>query len=319
MKVGIVGCGFVGSTAAYAMALQGVASEIVLVDINPDLARAQADDISHAIPFSNSVRVLDGSYSDLAGARVVILACGVGQKPGETRLQLLEKNSAVFREVVPQVISKASDAILLVATNPVDALTHAATQISGWPSERVIGSGTILDTARFRFLLGEHLGVSPHSIHAYVLGEHGESEVLAWSSATVGGLPLADFAVQVGRGLSPDDHSSIEDGVRQAAQRIIKIKKATYFGIGAGLSRLVSAIRDDEHAVFTVSSLAGENEFGDVSFSLPRLVGAAGVLSTLMPKLSDGERRALHESARLMKAAFSQTKVPADVRPKVEF
>lgn len=287
------------------MALQGAASEIILVDRNPDLAHAHADDISHAVPFSKPVRIQDGSFSDLAGARVVILSCGVGQKPGETRLQLMEKNSAIFREVVPRVVSQAPDAVILVATNPVDALTHAATQISGWPPERVIGSGTVLDTARFRFLLGEHLGVSPHSIHAYVLGEHGESEVLAWSSVRVGGLQLNDFATQVDRRLSSSDRSSIEDGVRRAAERIIKIKKATYFGIGAGLSRLVSAIRDDEHAVFTVSSLAGETEFGDVSFSLPRVVGAAGVLSTLMPKLSDDERNALHESARLMKAAAS--------------
>ena len=301
MKIGIIGCGFVGSTAAYVMVFQGAVSEIVIVDVSPELAQAQADDISHAIPFSNPVQIRDGTFQDLTGARVIILACGVGQKPGENRLQLLEKNVHIFREVIPQVLSHAPDSMLLVATNPVDALTQVTTHISGLPPQRVIGSGTVLDTARFRTLLGEHLGVSSHSVHAYVLGEHGDSEVLVWSSAMVGGIPLTDFAKQVGRSISPDVQAVIEEGVRRAADRIIKVKKATYFGIGAGLSRIVSAIRDDERAVLTVSSLAGTNEFGDVSFSLPRMVGAGGIVSTLLPSLSGGERSALHKSARLLK------------------
>lgn len=287
------------------MVLQGAVSEIVMVDVAPDLAQAQADDISHAVPFSNAVQIRDGTFQDLSNARVVILACGVGQKPGEDRLQLLEKNVSIFREVVPRVLSHAPDSVLLVATNPVDILTQMATRISGLAPQRVIGSGTVLDTARFRTLLGEHLGVSSHSVHAYVLGEHGESEVLAWSSAMVGGIPLNDFAKQVGRRISHDVQTAIEEAVRRAADRIIKGKKATYFGIGAGLSRIVSAIRDNERAVLTVSSLAGTNEFGDVSFSLLRVVGSAGIVSTLLPNLSDEERGALHQSARVLKEVFA--------------
>ena len=188
MKVGIIGCGFVGSTAAYAMALSGVASNIVLVDINPKLAQAHAEDILHATPFSVAVRIAAGDYPRIEGAKVVVLACGVAQKPGETRLQLLERNVHVFQQVVPQVLKYAPDSILLLASNPVDIMTQVVTQLSGLSSQRIIGTGTILDTARFRTLLGEHLGIAPHSVHAYVLGEHGDSEVLSWSSAKTGCL-----------------------------------------------------------------------------------------------------------------------------------
>jgi L-lactate dehydrogenase len=198
MKIGVVGCGFVGSTAAYAIVLNGACSELVLVDLDPALARAHAEDILHATQFAAPVRVTGGEYPQLDRARIVILACGVNQKPGETRLELLDRNARIFREVIPRVLEAAPDAILLVATNPVDIITTLATRISGLPPARVIGSGTILDTARFRALLGEHLGVAPHSVHAYVLGEHGDSEVLVWSSADVGGVPVAQFSASGG-------------------------------------------------------------------------------------------------------------------------
>jgi len=199
MKIGIVGSGFVGSTAAYAMVLQGVGSEFVLVDINRKLADAHAQDILHATPFAHPARVAAGDYEDLKGADIVVIAAGVAQKPGETRLQLLERNAQVFADVVPKVCQNAPNAILLIATNPVDVMTQVATRLSGLPPERVIGSGTILDTARFRALLGEYLGVSPQSVHAYVLGEHGDSEVLIWSEARVGGVSVFDFAKQINR------------------------------------------------------------------------------------------------------------------------
>jgi L-lactate dehydrogenase len=185
MKVGIVGCGFVGSTAAYAMALWGIASELVLIDLNPKLAQAHAEDILHATPFAEPARVVAGGYSELEAADIVVLACGVGQRPGETRLQLLEHNAQVFKQVVPQVLEYAPETILLIASNPVDVMTQVVTRISGLSPQKVIGSGTILDTARFRALLGEHLGVAPLSVHAYVLGEHGDAEVLGWSSGKV--------------------------------------------------------------------------------------------------------------------------------------
>ena len=307
MKAGVVGCGFVGSTAAYTIALQGVASELVLVDLFPAVAKAHAEDILHATPFAAPVRVVGGDYPHLEGAHVVILACGVGQKPGETRLQLLERNAKVFEQVIPQVLKAAPSAILLVASNPVDIITRIVTQISGLPATRVIGSGTILDTARFRTLLSECLGVAPQSVHAYVLGEHGDSEVLAWSSAKVGGISLEIFAAQ--RGVSIDDavRARIDDGVRRAAYRIIEGKKATYFGIGAGLTRIVEAIRDDERTVMTVSTCEGGLAgFEEVGLSLPRVVGRQGVIATLHPPLSPEEQEALLASARVLQQAASE-------------
>jgi L-lactate dehydrogenase len=304
MKVGIIGCGAVGSTAAYAMALQGTASEIVLIDINVKLARAQAEDILHATPFASPVRILAGDYPDLAGAGAVVLACGVAQRPGETRLQLMDRNVQVFRKVVPSVLAHASDALLLVAANPVDLLTCVVTRLSGLAEGRVIGSGTVLDTARFRVLLGEHLGVAPHSVHAYVMGEHGDSEVLVWSSAKVGGIPLLDFAAQTARTITPEVMARIDNGVRRAAYRMIEGKGATYFGIGAGLSRIVGALRDDERAVLTVSAcVAGIEGLEGVSLSLPRIVGSQGIATTLRPDLSGEEAAALRRSAEILREA----------------
>ena len=304
MKVGIVGCGFVGSTAAYAMALNGTASELVLVDLHANLARAQAEDILHATPFGAPVRIAAGDYPDLAGASVVVLACGVGQRPGETRIQLLDRNVQVFKKVIPLVLQHAAAALLLVASNPVDLITQVVTSLAGISPGRVIGSGTILDTARFRALLGDYLGVAPASVHGYVLGEHGDSEVLVWSSATVGGVPLADFAMQTGRAFTGEEKSLINNGVRRAAYRIIEGKGATYYGIGAGISRIVSAVRDDERALFTVSSVtAGVVEFEGLSLSLPRVVGAQGVVTTLSPDLSVQEREELNKSAGMLREA----------------
>jgi len=304
MKVGIVGTGFVGSSAAYAMVLRGVASELVLVDARPELARAQAEDILHAVPFGSPVRVMAGDYSDLAGARVVVLACGVNQQPGETRLQLLERNAAVFQEVMNRLRPHAPGAILVVATNPVDLITQIVLRLSGLPPDRVVGSGTILDTARFRALLGEHLGIAPQSVHAYVLGEHGDSEVLVWSSARAGGVPLETFAQQSGRALTSEVKARIDDGVRRAAYRIIEGKRASYYGIGAGLARIVKAIRDDERVVLTLSGFDGHLAgFAPVCFSLPRVLGADGIRTTLLPPLNRSEKAALRRSAEILHEA----------------
>ncbi|BCS52894.1 L-lactate dehydrogenase [Geobacter sp. SVR] len=304
MKAGIVGCGFVGSSAAYAMALQGVASEMVLIDLNTELARAQAEDILHATPFSYPVRLNAGEYRDLAGAALVILACGVAQKPGESRLQLLERNALIFRQVVPQVLSHAPDALLLVATNPVDIITEMVTKISGLPPARVFGSGTILDTARFRTLLGDFFGISPHSVHAHVIGEHGDSEVLVWSSAQIGGVRLEEFARQGGVALDDKARARIDDGVRRAAYRIIAGKQATYYGIGAGLSRLAQAVRNNECGVFTLSMHEEEDgELRGTCLSLPRILGSAGVVATLRPSLSAEEHAGLLRSARTLREA----------------
>jgi L-lactate dehydrogenase len=297
VKVGIVGCGFVGSSAAYAITLGGAANEIVLIDTNDGLARSQAEDILHATPFAAPVRITAGDFEALEGAEVAILACGVGQRPGETRLELLKRNASVFETVIPKVMQYAPETILLIASNPVDVITQMTSAIAGIAPQRVIGSGTILDTARFRTLLAESLAVSPKSVHAYVLGEHGDSEVLLWSTARVAGVRLTDFAHQTGLYLTSEDRIRIDDGVRRAAYRIIEGKGATYFGIGAGLARIVRAIRSDERAVLTLSTRAlGVGDFPEVCFSLPRIVGAAGVLATLPPELSADEHQALRNS-----------------------
>ena len=307
MKIGIVGCGFVGSTACYAMVTQGVGNEFVLVDINHKLADAHAQDILHATPFTYPARIHAGDYEDLVDAEIVVIAAGVAQKPNETRLQLLERNANVFADVIPKICQYAKDAILIIATNPVDIMTQVATRLSNLPPARVIGTGTILDTARFRALLGEHLGVSPHSVHAYVLGEHGDSEVLVWSEARLGGVSIFEFAKQIGRPITEDVRQKIDEGVRFAAYRIIEGKGATYFGIGAGISRLARAILHDERAMLTVSMLNEQVEgIREVALSLPRVIGREGVVATLPVKLESEEREALKKSAEILKRSAVQ-------------
>ncbi len=305
MKIGIVGSGAVGSSAAFAVVMSGAASEVVLVDLNEKLARAQAEDILHATPFVRPTRVAAGDYPLLAGADVVVLCCGVGQRPGETRLQLLSRNTAVFKEVIAQVMAHAPKALLVVASNPVDIMTAITCRLSGLPEGRVFGTGTILDTARLRTLIAEHAGVAPQSVHAHVLGEHGDSEVLVWSSAHIGGLPVERFCAQMGRPLTPEDMARIDDAVRHAAYRIIEGKGATYYGIGGGIAYLVRAIRDDARAVLTVSAPLNTDSgpFAGSCLSLPRVIGAAGVIETVLPALSTEERQAIEHSAEVLAEA----------------
>ena len=302
MKVGIIGAGMVGSTAAYAIGLLDVAHDVVLVDLDPAMSRAQAEDISHGMPFASTTRVTSGGYEDLAGAEIIILAAGVGQKPGESRLSLLSRNAAVFQKVIESILAVVPNPILLVASNPVDIMTSIARRLSGLPPERVIGSGTILDTARFRSLLSQHLGIAPMSIHAYVLGEHGDSEVLAWSGARAANMPLEAFAAYAGAPITSEVRARIDDGVRNAAYSIINGKGATYYGIGAGLARLVSAIAGDKRVVLSVSSETnGFDGFPKIAYSSPRVLGRAGVLLDLAPEVDAEERRALERSATLLK------------------
>jgi L-lactate dehydrogenase len=305
MKIGVVGSGLVGSTAAYALVMQGIGRRIVLVDINKERARAEADDILHAVPFAHPMQVDTGDYVDLAGSRIVIITAGVSQKPGETRLQLLERNAAVFREVVPQVLSNAPDAILLVASNPVDVMTHLTARYAadlGVPSSRVIGSGTTLDTARFRTLLGGHFGVDPHHVHAYVVGEHGDSEVLTWSLVTIGGTTLDDFCRLRDMCLDDETKHRIDERVRRAAYNIISGKGATYYGIGGALARIVDVITHDQRAILTVCTpMAEAADVADVTVSMPHLVGGEGILATLPLALDEGEMAALNASARTIR------------------
>lgn len=312
MKVGIVGAGMVGSAAGFALVMQNTVSDLVLIDLNAARAQAEAEDIAHAVPFAGSTVVRSGSYKDIADASVVILACGVSQRPGETRPELLGRNAEVFRSVIGEVMTVAPDAILLVASNPVDVITDISTRLSGLPPSRVIGSGTILDTARFRWLIGRHLGIAPGSIHGYVLGEHGDSEVLAWSGTRAGSVPLTAFAAQVGAPLTDDVRARIDKGVRRAAYTIIAGKGATWYGIGAGLARITRAIGRDEQAVLSVSIVEKEVlGVPDVALSLPRLVGAKGVSATLRPDLDPAETEALRRSAALLKEMSDSVVLPS--------
>ncbi len=304
MKIGIVGTGMVGATAAYAMVMRGVGREIVLIDKNKERAQAEADDIFHAVPFAHSLEVHAGDYPDLAGSRVVILTAGVSQRPGETRLQLLERNAAIFRQVVPAVLEHAPDAVLVVATNPVDVMTHLAARYAaehGVPPSRVLGSGTTLDTARFRALLSRRLGVDSRHIHAYVVGEHGDSEVLTWSLATVGGMPLAEFCHQHDVELTGAIRDEIDHRVRDAAYHIIEGKGATYYGIGSALARITDAIVRDQSSILTVCTPVAEVAgVCDVTIALPHLVGGEGVLASFPLPLNEEEEAKLQASAQVV-------------------
>lgn len=310
MKVGIVGAGLVGSAAGYALALTGTVNNVVFVDLDNGLAKAQADDIAHAVPFVSTTIVESGDYKQLADASVVILAAGVSQKPGETRLALLARNAAVFRTILDTVLTHAPNAILLVASNPVDIMTDITIRLSRLPPSRVIGSGTILDTARFRNLLGTHLGISPHSIHAYVLGEHGDSEVLTWSTARAGSVDINEFAAQIGAPITQHVKQHIDERVRNAAYHIINGKGATWYGIGAGLARIIKAIAQDQQAVLSVSTMT-PNVLGveNATLSLPRIIGAKGIVGDLMPSLSADEQKALAASANLLKDTASHVEI----------
>jgi L-lactate dehydrogenase len=299
----------VGSASAFALVMRGVGREIVLVDVNRARAEAEANDILHAVPFAHPLTVRAGGYADLVGARVVVIAAGVAQRPGETRLQLLERNAAVLRDVVPSVLEHAPDAVLVMVSNPVDVMTHLAARFAaesgGVPAGRVVGSGTMLDTARFRALLGRHFDVDAHHVHGYVLGEHGDSEVLTWAEATIAGMDLDAFATMRGTPLRPEDRRRIDDEVRGAAYRIIAGKGATYYGIGSAVARLIEVVLHDQRAVLTISCrITGDPALEGVTFSLPHLVGGGGALALISPPLDDAERAALRRSAAVVRDAI---------------
>lgn len=308
MKIGIVGCGMVGSASAYALVMSGVGREIVLVDLNRARAEAEANDIYHAVPFAHPLTVRAGDYPDLADSQVVVIAGGVAQKPGETRLQLLQRNADVFRQIVPSVLRHAPKAVLLVVTNPVDIMTHLAACFAaefGVPHMRVIGSGTTLDTARFRALLGRHFGVDPHHVHAYVIGEHGDSEVLVWSQATIAGLSLDEFAKAHAKPLTKAERQQIDEQVRRAAYHIIAGKGATYYGIGSAVARIVDVLLHDQRAILSICCrVTGVPDCEGVTLALPHLVGGEGALATIPLPLDAGEQAGLRRSADILREAI---------------
>ena len=302
MKVGIIGAGSVGSAAAFSLMMTGVAHKVVLIDMNEKKAQAEAMDIAHAAPFGHAGKIKAGTYEDLDGCEIVIVTAGANQKPGETRIDLLGRNVKIFESIIPQVAKHAPNSILLITANPADIMTEVARKLSGFPKERVIGSGTVLDTSRFRTLLAFYLGVSTKSVHADVIGEHGDSEVLIWSNAEAGTLSLDEYAASVNKVLDDAKKAEIKDGVVNAAYKIIEGKGATFYGIAGALTQICRAINNNEYAILTVSSHHDDIEgVKGVSLSLPTVINKKGVFHVISPKLSDDELAKLKSSAEIMK------------------
>jgi L-lactate dehydrogenase len=308
-RVAVVGVGNVGASFAYALLLSGLAAEIVLIDSNRAKAEGEAMDLNHAVPFSHPTRIWAGDFADCKGAAVTVLAAGAGQKPGETRLDLVHKNYAIWREIIPRIVEQDRNTILLIATNPVDVLTYAAWKLSGLPAGRVIGSGTILDTARFRYLLSQHFAVDARSVHAFIIGEHGDSEVPVWSLANIAGMRLPDFCKAHGVSLDAAGMESIFVQTRDAAYRIIERKGSTYYAVAAGLMRITQAILRNQNTVLTVSSLI-RDYYGidDLYLSLPAVVNRRGVERVLRPELDPLEVEKLRRSARILRDTTGKLK-----------
>lgn len=304
MKIAMIGVGAVGASAAYALMISGLAAEIVLIDVNERKAEGEAMDLMHGSSFVRPVTVRGGTYADCAGAQIVVITAGAAQRPGETRLDLVKRNAEIFGQMIPQIVAAAPQAILLIVSNPVDILTYISLKLSGFPPSRVIGSGTVLDTARLRALVGQRLSVDPRSVHGYVIGEHGDSEVIVWSRAAVAGLPLDEFCRQRGIAYSATLQEEIDLQVRRAAYEIIARKGATYYAIGLGVRHIVEAILRDQNTILTVSTLmTGQFGMNDVCLSLPSVVDHGGVEGVLLPDLSPGELIALQRSAAILQEA----------------
>jgi L-lactate dehydrogenase len=301
-KVGVIGTGLVGSSFAYALMIKGLASELVLVDANREKAEGEMMDFNHGLSFTRPMKITAGSFADLAGCQVVVLTAGASQKPGESRLDLVARNAKIFRSIVPEVEKSNPTGILLVATNPVDILTYIAVKESGLSATKVIGSGTILDTSRFRFLLGQYYGVDTRSVHAYIIGEHGDSEIPLWSLANIGGVRLQEFAPLKSKNYDQTEMDALFHEVRDSAYEIIRRKSATYYAIGLGLVSIVEAILGDHRSVLSISTLmTGQYGVQDICLSLPCVVGAAGVEDILTLNLSAEEEEGFQKSAAKLK------------------
>jgi L-lactate dehydrogenase len=306
VRVAIVGTGNVGSTFAYALLLSGLAAEIVLIDANRAKAEGEAMDLNHAVPFTHPTRIWAGDYSDCAGAAVTVLTAGANQKPGQTRLDCLQANARIWREIVPQIANNNPHGILLVATNPVDVLTYTALKLSGLPAARVMGSGTILDTARFRFLLSQHFGVDARSVHAFIIGEHGDSEVPVWSLANIAGMHLPEYCRANSLPYDSQQMEKIFESTRNAAYHIIERKGATFYAVAAGLLRIVQSILRHQNTVLSVSSLIEDYlGIGDVCLSLPTVVDRGGIQRVLRLELDENETAKLRHSADVLKKTIA--------------
>ena len=306
-KAAVIGCGFVGASIAFRFLQQGLFSNLVLLDANRDKAEGEAMDLSDGLPYGASMEITAGTYNDVAGCGLVVVTAGVNQKPGETRLELIGRNAAILKSILHEITSRKFEGILLIVSNPVDVLTYLSKELSGYPRERVIGSGTVLDTARLKQLLGEELGVDSRNVHAFIVGEHGDSELAVWSGANVSGLDLQDFCRLRGKALNPQDMDRLYREVQGSADAIIRRKGATYYGIAMAVGRIAECIVKDEHAVLPVSAvLEGEYGLEKLALSVPAIVGKNGLEKILEIPLSQTERTALDSSAQQMQQAIRQ-------------
>ncbi len=306
-KVALIGCGFVGSASAFALMQSGLFSEMVLIDANTDKAEGEALDIAHGLSYAKPMQIYAGKYEDIADAAIIVISAGANQKPGETRLDLVKKNISIFRSIMGELNRVKVEGILLIVANPVDILTAAAQKLSGLPENRVFGSGTVLDTARFKYLLGEHLDVDARNVHAFILGEHGDSEIAVWSSANISGIPVNEFCELKGHFDHEKAMKEIADNVKNAAYEIIQKKQATYYGIAMSVRRICEAVIRDEKSILPVSRmLHGEYGLDGMALSLPAIVGKDGVEAPIPAKLSDEELAALIKSGETLKAILDE-------------
>ena len=313
-KCAIIGCGFVGSATAFSLVESGLFSEMVLLDVNMEKAEGEAMDLSHGLPFAYPMRIYAGSYEDIGDCGLIVLTAGANQKPGETRLQLVQKNVAILKNIIPKIQEQDFQGILLVVSNPVDILTYAAWKLSGLPAKRVIGSGTVLDTARLKYLLGEHLGVDSRSVHAFIIGEHGDSELAVWSSANISGVDLGDFCELIGEPAYRQDLHALYEGVRDSAYEIIEKKGATYYGIAMAVRRIAQCIVRNEHSVLPISTFAeGHYGLSDICMSLPAIVDREGVEQVLDIHLNREELKNLGLSAQALRKVLDE--IAPDLEP----
>ena len=301
-KAVMIGCGYVGAASVFSLMQSGLFSEIALIDVDKEKAEGEAMDISHGIPFSKHMKIFAGDYEDVRDAGIVIITAGANQKPNETRLDLVHKNVAIFKSIIPEISARNFEGIILVVANPVDILTHVAQKLSGLPENRVIGSGTVLDTARLKYSLSEHLGVDSRSVHAFIIGEHGDSEIAVWSSASVSGVPLDAFCEMRGHFHHDEAEEQIEEKVRNFAYEIIERKNATYFGVAMAVKRICEVIVRDEKTILPVSTMMhGEYGIEDVVLSMPCILGKDGIENKVPISLSKQEIKELQESAEVLK------------------
>ena len=301
-KAAVIGCGFVGSATAFTLMQSRLFSELVLLDVNMEKADGEAKDIAHRIPFAAQMKIYAGTYDDAADAAIIIITAGANQKPGETRLDLVQKNTAIYQSIIPEIVKRDFGGILLIVSNPVDILTYVALKLSGLPENRVLGSGTVLDTARLKYALGEHLGVDSRSVHSFIIGEHGDSEIAAWSSTNVSGIPLNDFCEMRGHFNHDAAMDAIAEKVKNSAYEIISKKQATYYGIAMSVKRICECIVRNERSILPVSAMMhGEYGIEDITLSMPAIVGIGGVETHVPIALSEEEAEKLVESAKKLK------------------